>query len=368
MVYAYKLPVDNRPAWVATAMTKAPEDQALARSSTRASIQRRVAIIDTSAKDDSSRTVADASRSRRHDGDGDVRHRRRVSTLSLRSSPPRRARRSSSRTIIFRAGPRRPTESPRRRADELQPDRRRAPGRRAIGAAALRRCRVSEGEACHLVVLGARARRYWELGSSSIGADRPVAPRDAAVAAIAASNHSESDFMMLSSVSIPPLAVAVDPLRAVRRRARRVPPAVARIPDHRRSEHDVPATITASRPTPPARRGAGGRSAALAAHVIVKNAAGEPLDTTLVTFAVTTGSGRSAMRPRVPNATGQASTTWTLGGTVGLQTATATVGALTPVTFTAVATAVRPQRRSTKVAGDAQTAAGDHERRDRARR
>lgn len=102
-------------------------------------------------------------------------------------------------------------------------------------------------------------------------------------------------------------------------------------------------------------RGAVGTVASLPLTVTVKNAAGEPLDTVLVTFAVTSGNGTVANATLRTNAAGQASTNWTLGGTVGLQTATATVGALAPVTFRAVAT-VGPVAAITKVQGDAQTA------------
>jgi Bacterial membrane protein YfhO len=51
MVYAYRLPVDNRPAWVASGMAKAPENQALATLLDARFDPARVAIIDTSAKD-----------------------------------------------------------------------------------------------------------------------------------------------------------------------------------------------------------------------------------------------------------------------------------------------------------------------------
>ena len=51
MVYAYKLPGDNPPAWVATTMVKAPEDQALATVMDPRFDPGRVAIIDTSARD-----------------------------------------------------------------------------------------------------------------------------------------------------------------------------------------------------------------------------------------------------------------------------------------------------------------------------
>jgi len=103
-------------------------------------------------------------------------------------------------------------------------------------------------------------------------------------------------------------------------------------------------------------RGAVGSAASLPLTVTVKNAAGEPLDTILVTFAVATGNGSVANATARTNASGQASTVWTLGGVVGLQTVTATVGALTPITFRAVAT-VGPASAVTKVQGDVQTAA-----------
>jgi hypothetical protein len=49
MVYAYKLPGDQRPAWVAAAMTKAPENQALATVLDSRFDPARVAILDSSA-------------------------------------------------------------------------------------------------------------------------------------------------------------------------------------------------------------------------------------------------------------------------------------------------------------------------------
>lgn len=51
MVYAYKLPIENRPAVVATAMVKAPENQALATLLDPRFDATRVAIIDSSATD-----------------------------------------------------------------------------------------------------------------------------------------------------------------------------------------------------------------------------------------------------------------------------------------------------------------------------
>ena len=102
-------------------------------------------------------------------------------------------------------------------------------------------------------------------------------------------------------------------------------------------------------------RGTVGGAGTLPLAVIVKNAAGEPLDGVSVTFAAGTGSGTLGNSTVLTSATGQASTTWTLGTVAGLQTATATVGTLAPVTFRAIAAAGAPAA-MTKVAGDAQTA------------
>jgi Bacterial Ig-like domain (group 2) len=89
--------------------------------------------------------------------------------------------------------------------------------------------------------------------------------------------------------------------------------------------------------------------------VTVVNKAGEPLDTTLVTFAVVSGGGTLSTPSVRTNASGQASTTWTLGSTVGLQTLTATTGTLSPITMRAVASAGTVAA-VTKLVGDAQTA------------
>lgn len=115
----------------------------------------------------------------------------------------------------------------------------------------------------------------------------------------------------------------------------------------------VPASVTAV--STDTLRGVVGAAASGPLSVIVKNKTGEALDTTLVTFAVVSGNGTVSSAAVRTNATGQASTTWTLGSTVGLQTVTATVGSLTPITFTAVAT-VGAATTMTKVAGDAQSA------------
>lgn len=51
LVYAYRLPGDQRPAWVASAMVKAPEEQALATVLDPRFDPTRVAIVDTAARD-----------------------------------------------------------------------------------------------------------------------------------------------------------------------------------------------------------------------------------------------------------------------------------------------------------------------------
>ena len=116
----------------------------------------------------------------------------------------------------------------------------------------------------------------------------------------------------------------------------------------------TPASITVI--TTDTIRGVVGTQGSLPLSVVVKNKAGDPLDTTLVTFAITSGNGTVGNPSVRTDATGQATTTWTLGGAVGLQTATATVGALAPVTFRAVAT-VGAAANLAKVAGDVQSAA-----------
>jgi hypothetical protein len=116
----------------------------------------------------------------------------------------------------------------------------------------------------------------------------------------------------------------------------------------------APATITAL--STDTVRGVVGTAGSAALTVTVKNKAGDPLDTTTVTFAVTSGGGTLSSTSVKTNAAGQATTTWTLGQTPGVQKATATVGSLPAITFTASATAGAAAN-ITKLAGDAQTGA-----------
>ncbi|HTE46418.1 MAG TPA: Ig-like domain-containing protein, partial [Gemmatimonadaceae bacterium] len=89
--------------------------------------------------------------------------------------------------------------------------------------------------------------------------------------------------------------------------------------------------------------------------VIVKNAAGAPIDSVVVTFAAVTGAGTLNPTSTRTNASGEATATWTLGPALGAQSATATAGTLAPVTFTATARAGAAATIA-KTAGDVQTA------------
>ena len=146
MVFAYKLPVDNRAAWVTSAMVKAPENQALATVLDPRFDAARVAIIDTSAKD--------------------------VQVAPLQALPepsPIRATVTSAADSAYDISLDKPAtaglgarrlgelfsglERDRRRkggrggSNELQPHRRRASDGRSVGSAPFYRCCVQEGEA-----------------------------------------------------------------------------------------------------------------------------------------------------------------------------------------------------------------------------
>lgn len=84
--------------------------------------------------------------------------------------------------------------------------------------------------------------------------------------------------------------------------------------------------------------------------VLVRDASNNPLSNVNVTFAVVTGGGTVGGGSAVTNAQGIATVgSWTLGAVAGANTLTASVPgtALTPVTFTATATAVAPTRKWT---------------------
>ena len=100
-----------------------------------------------------------------------------------------------------------------------------------------------------------------------------------------------------------------------------------------------------------------GTLVASAPSVVVRDAGGNPVPGVSVTFAVTAGGGQLQNAIRTTNAQGVATvTSWRVGNAPGTNTVIATVGSLTPVTFSATATAGSPAQLQ-KVAGDNQTAA-----------
>ena len=76
--------------------------------------------------------------------------------------------------------------------------------------------------------------------------------------------------------------------------------------------------------------------------VLVTDAFSNPVASATVNWAAATGGGSVSAPTSVTSATGLATVSWTLGGTIGGQTATASVAGTTPasVTFNATATAV----------------------------
>jgi hypothetical protein len=98
----------------------------------------------------------------------------------------------------------------------------------------------------------------------------------------------------------------------------------------------VPATITAT--ATDTIHALAGAAVPAPLTVTVKNKAGVAVDSALVTFTVTAGGGSLSASSVRTNSSGVASTTWTLGPTVGVQSVSASVGALSPISFTALAT------------------------------
>lgn len=115
----------------------------------------------------------------------------------------------------------------------------------------------------------------------------------------------------------------------------------------------TPATITGT-PTDTIRATVGS-TVVTPLTVVVKNQAGRSIDSAIVTFAVTSGGGSVSSTSVHTDTAGRATTTWTLGPTAGVQSATATATGLTSVTFVAIAAAGAPAT-ATKAAGDAQSA------------
>jgi hypothetical protein len=104
----------------------------------------------------------------------------------------------------------------------------------------------------------------------------------------------------------------------------------------------VPFTATAT-VAPPSRvdvldgngqQGIVGRALQLPLLVRVLDRFGNPVPSTLVTFAVTAGGGSANPNTRITDAQGTASTVWTLGATAGVNVAEARVPDVTPATFT----------------------------------
>jgi len=98
----------------------------------------------------------------------------------------------------------------------------------------------------------------------------------------------------------------------------------------------APTTVTAT--TPVNQTGPANTPVAVAPGVVVNDQRGAPMAGVVVTFAVTAGGGMLGTTTATTNASGQASAvSWTLGPNLGLNTVTATVAGLAPVTFSATA-------------------------------
>jgi hypothetical protein len=86
-----------------------------------------------------------------------------------------------------------------------------------------------------------------------------------------------------------------------------------------------------------------GTAVAIAPKVLVTDAFADPVAGVAVTFAVASGGGSITGASATTDASGFASVgSWTLGSIAGVNTLTATVTGLTPVTFTATGTAPSP--------------------------
>ncbi len=93
--------------------------------------------------------------------------------------------------------------------------------------------------------------------------------------------------------------------------------------------------------------------------VLVRDASNNPVAGATVTFAVATGGGSLTGATPVTDAAGIATVgSWTLGGTAGAQSLTATVGALTPITFSATAAPAAGSRLTLSTQPSATSASG----------
>ena len=98
-----------------------------------------------------------------------------------------------------------------------------------------------------------------------------------------------------------------------------------------------------------AQNGSVGQPTPTAPSVRVRDQYGNPVGGATVAFAVTSGAGTVSAPSVVTGANGIASVTWTLGTTAGAQSLTATVGGITPASFTATAAPVGAVRLSTPI-------------------
>jgi adhesin/invasin len=99
-----------------------------------------------------------------------------------------------------------------------------------------------------------------------------------------------------------------------------------------------------------------GSAVAVDPSITVTDANGNPVPGVSVTFAVASGGGSVSGGTQTTNASGVATVgSWTLGGTVGANTLSATAGTLTAVTFSATGTAGAAAS-IIKTAGDGQSA------------
>lgn len=104
------------------------------------------------------------------------------------------------------------------------------------------------------------------------------------------------------------------------------------------SEPSTPSALSSVSTNPIAAQARG----AVPVTVRVTASNGRALAGQTVTFTVSTGGGTVAPATATTNDAGDATTQWTLGGTVGVQTLSAQVGTLAPLTITANVTAGAP--------------------------
>ena len=183
MVYAYQIPLDN-PTGVGRdghgegtgrcRHSRPWSIRASIRRASRSSIRRRPQIQVA--------PIADASGSSDDPRVGHVDDSRRVRHLT-RSTGDRRSGTRRFRELLSGMVRDRGRKARRGRTNELQPDRRRAAGWRALGSTALHGCRVREGQGRDACCPWRSHSSYWESDSLSISDDRSQlhAARDDAV-------------------------------------------------------------------------------------------------------------------------------------------------------------------------------------------